>query len=311
MRIALSVLQKFGGLVIVFFGVTFIIYYAVFALPGDPIRALAGDKALSDGIIQSLRAKYNLDAPLWEQYTSYIGGLLRGDFGIDFRGRDVGEQMAARWPVTITLALSAWALEIIVGLGIGVVAALKKGTWIDKGLLATTVIVSCIPVFVLGALAQLFFGVRLDLLPVAGVSDGWPVSYILPASVIAIFGLSAVSRLMRGSVLENLNADYVRTARAKGLSEQRVIGVHVMRNSLIPASTYLATDLGYLLGGTVIIEGIFNLPGVGNLLFSAIRVHEGPTIVGISTALILIFLVTSLIVDALHAVLDPRVRHVR
>ncbi len=311
MRLGLSLLQKLGGLAIVFLGVTFIIYYAVFALPGDPIRALAGDKALSDGIIQSLRAKYNLDASLWEQYTSYIGGLLQGDFGIDFRGRPIGDQMAARWPVTITLALTAWALEIVVGLGIGIAAALKKGTWIDKGLLATTVIASCVPVFVLGAVAQLIFGVRLDLLPVAGVSDGWPVSYILPAAVIAVFGLSAVSRLMRGSVLENLGADYVRTARAKGLSEGRVVGVHVMRNSLIPASTYLATDLGYLLGGTVIIEGIFNLPGVGNLLFSAIRVHEGPTIVGISAALILIFLVTSLIVDALHAVLDPRVRYGR
>ena len=311
MSFGLSAVQRIGGLAIVFFGVTFIIYYSVFALPGDPIRALAGDKALSDGIIQSLRAKYNLDASLWEQYTSYIVGLFRGDFGIDFRGREVGAQMASRWPVTITLALTAWAMEIVIGLGIGLVAALKKGTWIDKGLLASTVIASCIPVFVLGAVAQLVFGVRLGWLPVAGISDGWPVSYILPASVIALFGLSAVSRLMRGSVLENLNADYVRTARAKGLGEGRVVGVHVMRNSLIPASTYLATDLGFLLGGTVIIEGIFNLPGVGNLLFSAIRVHEGPTIVGISTALILIFLVTSLVVDALHAVLDPRVRHGR
>jgi oligopeptide transport system permease protein len=150
--------------------------------------------------------------------------------------------------------------------------------------------------------------VRLGWFPVAGTSAGWPIAYLLPAAVIAVFGLASVSRLMRTSMLENLNADYVRTARAKGLGEGQVIGVHVMRNSLIPAVTYLATDLGYLLGGTVIIEGIFNLPGVGNLLFQAIRSHEGPTVVGVSTALIVIFLLTSIVVDLLHALLDPRIR---
>lgn len=308
MRIGLSVLQRVGGLAIVFFGVTMVIYIAVFALPGDPIRALGGDRPIPESVVQALTRQYHLDEPVWQQYLRYIGGLLQGDFGTDFSGRSVSDQMAARWPVTITLALSAWVLEVVVGIGIGIVAALKKDTIIDRGLLAATVIVSCIPVFVLGSVAQLLFGVRLGWLPVAGVTQGWPEAYIMPAAVIAIFGLAAVSRLVRGSMLENLGADYVRTARAKGLSERRIVGVHVMRNSLIPAATFLATDLGYLLGGTVIIEGIFNLPGVGNLLFQAIRSHEGPTVVGIATALILVFLLTSLLVDAIHAALDPRIR---
>ncbi|MCW4384692.1 ABC transporter permease [Salinibacterium sp. SYSU T00001] len=308
MRPALALLQRILGFVIVFFGVTFVIYFAVFSLPGDPIRALAGDRAIPQGVIDALHAQYRLDQPLWQQYSAYIGGLFHGDFGIDFRGRPVGEQMLARWPVTIALALTAWGIEVVLGVAIGVISALRKGTVIDKSLLALTVLASCIPVFVLGAVAQLVFGVSLGWLPVAGVSDGWPISYILPAAVIAVFGLAAVSRLVRSSVIESLGSDYVRTARAKGLGEPRVVGVHVMRNSLIPASTFLATDLGYLLGGTVIIEGIFNLPGVGNLLFSAIRSHEGATVVGVSTALILIFLITTIVVDALHAVLDPRSR---
>ena len=141
-----------------------------------------------------------------------------------------------------------------------------------------------------------------------GTAAGWPAAYILPSFVIAIFGLASVSRLVRSSMIENLSAEYVRTARAKGIGEGRVVGLHVMRNSLIPTATFLATDLGFLLGGTVVIEGIFNLPGVGNLLFQAIRTHESAMVAAISTAFIVIFLLTTLLVDALHALLDPRIR---
>ena len=304
----MGILRRLGGLVIVFLGVTLLIYFLVFALPGDPIRALGGDHPLPDAVVRALRAKYHLDEPFFEQYVRYLGGLLHGDFGVDFEGNSVAGQMAARWPVTITLALTAWLFEIVLGIGLGMLSALTKGTMLDRGILGGTIVVSAIPVFVLGVTAQLLFSVKWKVFPVAGTVQGWPLSYILPALVIACFGLAAVSHLTRTSMLDNLSADYVRTARAKGLTSSRVIGVHVMRNSLIPTVTYLATDLGYLLGGTVVIEGIFNLPGVGNLLFAAIRAHEGATVVGISTALIIVFLLTSLAVDALHAVLDPRVR---
>ncbi|GGD64684.1 ABC transporter permease [Microbacterium murale] len=308
MRMTLGILQRLAGFVLVFLGVTFIIYVAVFSLPGDPIRALAGDRQLPQSVVDAINAKYLLDQPLWVQYTNYLGNLLHGDLGLDLTGRTVADKLAARWPVTITLALTAWTLQVILGLAVGIVSALKKGTVIDKGLLVITIGLSCIPVFVLGITAQIIFGVRLDWLPVAGVSEGWPLSYLLPSLVIAAIGLAAVSRLVRGSMIENLEADYVRTARAKGIGEGRVVGLHVMRNSLIPTATFLATDLGFLLGGTVVIEGIFNLPGVGNLLFTAIRDHEAAMVVGVSTALIIIFLITSLLVDAIHALLDPRIR---
>lgn len=308
MGLALKLLQRLVGFAIVFFGVTFIIYFTVFSMPGDPIRALAGDRQLPQSVIDALNARYLLDQPLLVQYANYIGNLLTGDLGVDLRGRAVADQLASRWPVTITLALTAWTIQIILGLAVGVVSALKRGTFIDRGLLVISIGLSCIPVFVLGITAQIIFGVRLDWLPVAGIREGWPIAYLLPSIVIALFGLASVSRLVRGSMIENLDADYVRTARAKGIGESRVVGLHVMRNSLIPTATFLATDLGFLLGGAVVIEGIFNLPGVGNLLFLAIRDHEATLVVGISTALIIIFLLTSLIVDALHALLDPRIR---
>lgn len=308
MALALNILQRIAAFALVFFGVTFIIYLSVFSLPGDPIRALAGDRQLPEAVVDAIRARYLLDEPVWVQYANYIGGLLRGDLGLDLTGRPIAPQLAARWPVTITLALTAWTLQVILGLAIGIVSALKRGTMIDRSLLVITIGLSCIPVFVLGISAQLLFGVRLGWLPVAGTSAGWPLAYLLPSAVIALFGLASVSRLVRGSMIDNLDADYVRTARAKGIGEGRVVGLHVMRNSLIPTATYLATDLGFLLGGTVVIEGIFNLPGVGHLLFSAIRNHEATLVVGISTALIIIFLLTSLLVDALQTLLDPRIR---
>ncbi|MBN9180769.1 MAG: ABC transporter permease [Microbacterium sp.] len=306
----LPVLKRVGALLIVFVGVTFLIYALVFALPGDPIKALGGDRPLPDSVVAVLRAKYHLDQPLIVQYLEWVGGLFRGDLGLDFHGRPVADQLAARWPVTFTLALTAWVIELVLGLGLGLIAAIRRGTAVDQGILTVTILLGAIPVFVVGSTAQLVFGVRLGWFPVAGTTQGWPTAYILPALVIAIFGLGAVARLMRNASVDALGSDFVRLVRAKGVGEGRVIGVHVVRNSLIPAATYLATDLGYLLGGAVIIEGIFNMPGIGNLLFNAIRAHEGPTVVGVSSLLILVFLILSLLVDLLHVALDPRLRRV-
>ncbi|GAB3922541.1 peptide ABC transporter [Microlunatus endophyticus] len=307
-KAAIVVGRRLGELIIVFLGVTLLIYLMVFALPGDPIKALGGDRPLTDSVVHALRAKYHLDEPFFEQYLRYLWGLLHGDFGVDFNDESVASQMASRWPVTITLALTAWVIEMIFGVGLGVISALRRGSFADQAILIFTIVIGGIPVFVIGVASQLVFSVRLHWFPVAGIVYGWPKSYILPAVVIAIFGLAAVSRLTRTSMIETLGSDHIRAVRARGLPPARIVGVHAMRSSLIPTATYLATDLGYLMGGTVIIEGIFNIPGVGNLLFQAIRTHEGPTVVGVSTALILIFLVTSVLVDLLHAALDPRVR---
>ncbi|MEG3616121.1 ABC transporter permease [Isoptericola haloaureus] len=296
-------------LVIVFLGVTFIVYAMVFTLPGDPIAALGGDRPLPENVVAQLRAEYHLDQPLWQQYLHYLGGVVTGDLGTTFTGRPVSEAMASRWPVTITLALSAWVLEMIVGVLLGLAAGLRRGSVLDRGVLLGTVLATSIPVFVLGVSAQLVFGLELGWFPIAGTSEGWPASYVLPAAIVALYGLSSVSRLMRGSVADTMRSDFVRTLVAKGIPRHDIVGVHVMRNSAAPVLTFLAIELGYLLGGTVVIEGIFNLPGIGQLLFESIRTHEGPTVVGVTTALIVVFLVTSVLVDVLSSLLDPRIRH--
>lgn len=309
MRVARVVAGRVGELAIVFLGVTFLIYAAVWALPGDPIAALGGDRPLPPNVVAELRERFHLDEPLWQQYLRYLGGLFTGDLGTAFDGRPVAERMASRWPVTITLALTAWVIEVVLGVLLGLWAGLRKDTAIDRTILFGTILATSIPIFVVGVTAQLVFGLQLGWAPIAGTDAGWPVAYLLPALVIAVFGLASIARLMRGSVIDSMESDFVRTLRAKGIPRSRIVGVHVTRNSVAPVLTFVAIDLGFLLGGAVVIEGIFNLPGIGQLLFSAIRTQEGPTVVGVATTLILIFLALNVLVDIINSALDPRIRH--
>lgn len=292
----------------VFVGTTFIIFALVFAIPGDPIRALAGERPLAESTYQELRDRYNLDDPLLVQYGKYMGGLVQGDFGSDFRGREVTDIMAERFPVTVRLTLFAFAFELVLGLLAGVLAGLRRGSFVDNLVLVTTVAVVSIPVFVLGFTAQILFGVKLSWLPIAGLYQGW-TSYLLPGMVLGALSLAYVARLTRTSLVENLRADYVRTATAKGMPRSRVVGRHALRNSLIPVVTFLGVDLGALMGGAIVTEGIFNIPGVGQQVFLSIQQQESTVVVGIVTALVLVFILANLLVDVLYAVLDPRIRY--
>jgi ABC-type dipeptide/oligopeptide/nickel transport system permease component len=292
----------------VFFGATFLIYAMVFAIPGDPIRALFGDRPVSPATVAQLRDAYNLNDPLPVQYGKYIVGLFQGDLGTDFRGRPVTDILADRIPVTLRLAVGAFVFEIILGLLAGVLAGLRRGGFLDSLVLVTTTAVVAVPVFVLGYTAQILFGIELGWFPISGIRDGF-LSYVLPAMVLGAVSLAYVARLTRTSLVENLRADYVRTATAKGLRRRRVIGRHALRNSLIPVVTFLGVDLGNLMGGAIITEGIFNIPGVGRAVFDAVLTQEGTVVVGIVTFLVLIFMVSNLLVDVLYAVLDPRIRY--
>ena len=293
----------------VFFGTTFLIFAMVFALPGDPIRALAGDRPQPPSVTAVLRARYNLDDPLLVQYGKYIWNLVQFDLGQSFRGRDVSNIMAETWPVTVKLALTAFVIEIIIGLMAGVLAGLRRGSFIDNLVLISTTLIVSIPVFVLGFTAQVLLGVEWGIFPVAGLREGYPQSYILPALVLASISLAYLARLTRTSLAENLRSDYVRTAVAKGLPRWRVVGVHTLRNSLIPVVTLLGVDLGSLMGGAIITEGIFNIPGVGRQVFLSVRTQEGFVVVGITTILVLIYLFANLIVDVMYGLLDPRIRY--
>ena len=302
------VLRRVLQMIPVFFGATLLIFLMVYSLPGDPIAALFGDKAADPAVVANLRHQYYLDQPLWKQYLHYMGNLFQGDFGTSFTGRSVTDIMATAFPVTIRLALMAFAFELIVGLTFGVLSGLKRGSIVDTLVLIFTLVVISIPVFVLAYIAQTIFATNLGWVTPT-VQDSTDLSQlILPAVVLGSLSLAYVARLTRTSIGENLRADYLRTATAKGLPRRTIIGRHLLRNSLIPVVTFLGTDLGALMGGAIVTEGIFNVQGIGNVLYRAINQKEGPTVVGIVTVLVIVYLVASLIVDLLYAVLDPRIR---
>ena len=292
----------------VFFGATLLIFALVFIMPGDPIRALSGDKPLAPEVVQALQERYHLDEPFYKQYAIYITNVMQGDFGTDFRGRPVSDLMADRLPLTIKLGLLAFGFEVVIGLAAGIVAGVRKGKFFDSLVLVSTLVVIAIPLFVLGFIAQIIFGLKLGWFPISGYRDGIQ-SLLLPAIVLGSLSLAYVARLSRTSLVENLRADYVRTAKAKGLGTARVIGIHTLRNSLIPVVTYLAVDLGALMGGAIITETIFNLPGLGRAVFEATRSQEGTVVVGIATFLVVVYMTANLLVDVLYGVLDPRIRY--
>jgi oligopeptide transport system permease protein len=294
----------------VFFGATLLVYALVFLLPGDPIAALGGNRQLAPGLIAQLRHQYHLDQPFIVQYFIYLKGIVSGDFGTSYSGRPVLELMAQAFPVTVRLALLALFFEAVFGIGAGLLAGLRRGGIFDATLLVASLVVIAVPIFVIGFVVQLVLGVKMGLMnPTVGPEARWG-ELVVPAMVLGSISFAYVVRLTRDSITENLTADWVRTATAKGLSRRRVVTTHVLRNSLIPVVTFLGADLGSLMAGAIITEGIFNVPGVGHALYQAIIRGEGPTVVSIVTVLVLIFIVTSLLVDLLYAFLDPRIRYV-
>jgi oligopeptide transport system permease protein len=290
-------------------GVTFVIYGAVFLLPGDPAAALDGGQPMPPATLHAITVAYGLNQPFIVQYGRYAAGLLHGNLGLSIAtGQSVASLIGQAWPVTATLALTAWAVEIVVGVGSGVIAAARRGRASDRVVQAGSVLLVSVPVFVAAYTSQVLLGVRLHWLPVAGTAAGWPASYLLPASVLAAPGVAAIARLTRATMLAELGQDYVRTALAVGLPWRLVVVRHALRNALVPVVTSLGTDLGFLLSGAVVVEGVFNLPGVGLLAYNAIQDKDGTVVVGVATLLILVFLAASLLVDVLAAALDPRIR---
>jgi oligopeptide transport system permease protein len=295
--------------VLTFFGATFIVYALMFSIARDPLQALAGERPLNDSLRAQLTQAYHLDRPFLVQYGFYMKGLVTGELGNSISGRSIGEQLSEVWPRTVQLSLMAVAIVVLFGISGGVYAALRRGRTFDQLSLALTLLVIGTPVFVVGTVFQTFFAVKLGWFRASYAPELGLATYILPAIVLALLSLATGMRLTRAAVAENLRADYVRTAAAKGLPRRRIVGVHVLRNSLIPVATFIGADLGALMGGAMVTEGIFNVPGVGRLLLRSIQIEDGPTVVTIVSILVLVYLVTNLLVDLLYAVLDPRIRH--
>lgn len=294
----------------VFLGATFILYFLVYALPGDPWAGRCGDRECPPAYVEAFKREYNLNEPLLVRYALYMGRLLQGDLGRNFRGNYVIDELIARYPTTLKLALIALAWTAVIGITAGIIAALRKGRFIDHLITVSTLVVISIPVFVIGAMSQ-FAILKTGLTDIIAVtaSAGTLQQLILPGIVLGSLSVAYIARLTRTTLVENLRADYVRTAKAKGLTRQRTIGIHALRNSLIPVITYLGFDFGSLMGGAIVTERIFNINGIGGFIFQSITARDGANVVGAVTILVMVYLLMNLIVDVLYGVLDPRISH--
>ncbi|WP_129840721.1 ABC transporter permease [Streptomyces sp. RFCAC02] len=302
------IIRRLLQMIPVFIGATLIIFLMVYAL-GDPITALFGDRQPDPATARALRAEFNLDKPLWQQYLLYMGKIFTGDFGTAFNGQPVTDLMRHAFPISLRLAIIALVLEMVIGIALGVITGLRRGRSIDTTVLVLTLVVIAVPTFVLGTTAQYFFGVQLGWVDPAVSPEAPFGELLLPGLILCLVSLAYVTRLTRTSVGENVRSDYIRTAVAKGLPRRRITVRHLLRNSLIPVVTYLGADLGALMAGAIVTERIFNIQGVGYQLFQGILRQNSPTVVGFVVVLVLIFLLANLLVDLLYAVLDPRIRY--
>ncbi|NUT47201.1 MAG: ABC transporter permease [Saccharothrix sp.] len=302
------VLRRLLQMVPVFLGTTFLIYVLVWAVPGDPFEGKCGERDCPASYVAMMRDRFNLDDPLLVQYWKYLVNVLQGDFGSTSSGVQVVDRIAATFPVTLRLALVALLIEAVIGVTAGIVSGLRNRGFLDSLVLVSTLFLISIPVFVTGYVVQLVFGLQLGLISPTVTTPSFG-NLIVPGFVLASLSMAYVARLSRASIAENRRADYVRTALAKGLPPRRIVGVHLLRNSLIPVITFLGTDLGAFLGGAIVTEGIFNVPGVGGLVFRSILTKDGAMVTGVVTVLVLVYLLMTLLVDLLYAVLDPRIRY--
>lgn len=303
------VIRRILQMIPVLLGATFLIFAMVFALPGDPTAGKCGERPCPAAYVAKYRAEHNLNDPLPVQYVKYLGKLAQGDLGTNYNGYKVADDLKQRYPVTAKLALVAIIAETLIGIAAGVLTGVRKGGFLDNLVLVSTLVVISIPVFVLGALGQYFLGVKAGLFPVTVSSKATFYELLLPGLTLGALSVAYISRLTRTNLVENIRADYVRTAIAKGLTKQRAIGLHALRNSLIPVVTFIGYDFGGLLGGAIVTERIFNIPGVGSYIYTGILNRDGVAVVGAVTVLVFVYLVVNLIVDLLYGYLDPRISH--
>ncbi len=332
------VLRRMALTVPTLFALSFLTFIAIRLVPGDPIEVRRGERGISPERLEFFRHELGLDQPVWKQFLDYVWNLLHGDFGTSIISQEsVLKEFLTLFPATIELSIFAMAFAVVLGVPFGVLAALKRGSAVDHGLMGVALFGYSMPVFWWGLLLVLFFSVTLDLTPVSGRidliyyfepvtgfmtidsllsdQDGAFLSslshLILPAIVLGTIPLAAIARMTRSSMLEVLEEDYVRTARAKGLSPFRVVGLHALRNALIPVVTTIGLQGGTMLAGAVLTETIFAWPGVGKWLIESIFRRDYPALQGgvllISTLLVLV----NMSVDILNAVINPRIRHGR
>lgn len=287
-------------------GITFFIFLVLSFAPGDPAIALAGADATPE-MIEEKREELGLNDPFLVRYVTYMGKAVTGDFGTSwFSGYNVMSEFAGRLPNTLRLGMMAMAISAIIGITLGVITAVKQYSGIDYVTLAIAMLFSSMPAFWFGLMAQIYFALKLQWLPATGAST-W-VHFILPAFTLAAAQLAGQVRMTRSSMLDVIKQDYVRTARAKGCTERRIVLRHVMRNGMLPVVTGLGMSFANLLGGAIVTESVFSIPGVAQLMINAVKIRDVPVVMGILFVISIFVGVVNLAVDLLYGLIDPRVK---
>ncbi|MHB2017279.1 MAG: ABC transporter permease [Candidatus Xenobia bacterium] len=327
-------MRRLLGVIPVLFAVTLIVFVAMHLIPGDPARVMLGDKAPASEVA-AFHHKHHLDQPVLVQLGIFLGGLLHGDLGSSYKtDQPVANEILARYPATMELALAAIVLAVVLGVGLGMLGASRPGTWVDA--LVTTVSLGGIslPVFWLGLMLILLFSFWMGWLPFSGrlgaVADYQPVTgfvlldavllgdlsllrqalehLALPALTLSMGPMAIISRMTRSCLIEVLGADYIRTARAKGLTEAQILWGHALKNALIPVITVIGLEFGTMLGGAVLTETVFQWPGLGRYTVEAILSRDYPVVQGCVLVIALSFVLVNLAVDLLYGFIDPRIR---
>lgn len=290
---------------LILLGVTLITYLLLFMLPADPARQIAGRSATPE-IVANIRHQLGLDLPFYQQYFQYLKGLLQGDLGRSFIQRSqVSELIGARLLPSLQLMGMGIVFELLIGIGLGIVAALKRDTFIDRLLMAFSFVGVSSPQFIAAMLFLYFFAVRLDWFPMGGYGEFRHV--LLPALTLGILGSGWYSRMVRSSMIEVLHQDFIRTARAKGLSRMRVVFRHVLPNAIVPVIPMIGIDIGIFMGGLVVVESVFGWPGIGQLAWQAIQQVDIPVIVGVTTVSAVAIVLGNLLADLVIPLVDPRI----
>lgn len=321
------VLRRILQMIPVFIGVTVILFALRVPgfLPGDPVKLIAGEKPLPEGTRQQIIEENHLDDPIYIQYYEYVKGIAKGfpdprniDLGESYqKNREVKDILFDKFPNTFRLAFAAILVEIVIGLLAGIISAVKQYSFWDVLVTLSTSILVSVPVFWLGLLLQMIFGIGLKrltggvlFLPITGMGDPPDlVHLILPAFTLASVSTAYVARIMRSQMLEAMGQDYIRTAMAKGLSQRAVVFKHALKNALIPVVTFVGIDLGALMGGAILTESVFSWPGIGREIMLAVGQRDWPVVMGGVIVVVFIYMVVNLLVDMSYAILDPRIRY--
>lgn len=300
------ILKRIVAMIPVLIGVTLIVYFILSLAPGDPVRAMLGEQSTPEAY-EEMREALGLNDPVIVQWGRYILNLFRGDFGISYKTKtNVAVELAARIPSTLTLSFFATTIAIIFALPLGIIAAVKQNTWMDGISMFISLLGVSMPIFWFGLLLLQFFCLKLGWFPASG-ADTW-VHYIMPGMALGFHCMASIARITRSSMLEVIRQDYIRTARSKGLSYNKVIRKHALKNALIPTITVTGLQIGSLLAGSVLTETVFGIPGIGRLMIQSIQGLDYPMVLGCILVFTLMFSIVNLIVDLLYAFVDPRIK---